>query len=75
MIEPGREVREQAALIADVAAQRELAAAGGAGDVVQLQPVLVEDGHALEIAQAVRNAIHGEIGVVEADLSVERGIL
>ncbi len=75
VVDPGAQVGEQTALVADIPTQSNLASARGAADIAELQPVLVEDRDALYVTQAVGNAIHRQIGVLKAHLPIQYRIL
>ena len=68
----GGEVGEEAfLLVAERAADAELAAAGGADDVPHFEAVLVEGERAVEIGEAVGHAIHGDVDVDELNIAGE----
>ena len=71
----GGEVGEEALLVGEVAADLELAAAGGGGEVFDVEAVFVEGERAVEVAEAIGNAFDGEVDVLEEDVAGERRLL
>ncbi len=71
----GGEVGVEAVVVGEEAADLELAAAGGGGEAFDVEAILVEDERAVQVGQAVGDAVHGEVDVVELDLAGERGLL